>query len=797
MKRYLLLLFSIVSWSQSEVVTNINFGASIDFTNQPVSPQSDYSKSQVIYYKEDLRFKGEINQIRYKTAFESISLENSAQWTVKMGTTTLTEFGNGVGFINQSLLTEVFSGYVSVGPGEVIINFTTPFIYSGTENLVIQVQEIQPGAASSALSGFKGREDFGNPPKRSIMTMTDNFGTSMTIENSYPATRFFGLLERCITPLFQSEPQNVEQTTATFTLADNPLITSYHYAIHPDGGEIPALLETTPGNVLAFTDLLPAQRYRLSIRSNCDDPLPRFSGQATSTKPLEIAVPHTITFDGINSRDYFPKAGFLGNVLVSTDANENSENGLLFRSAEFRMDVPSFIETGDVWTNNGGNYLGSANFIIDLTNNPTNPIFSFRLKQKLGSNLRVRIGTLQVGWTYKAFGVSDADFQTIVVNLKDYVGQKINLSIDHMSGFYSINNGRSASVDTIELKEATCLIQNQDLTITPTTTSITITGLDTTTLHDVAIVPHNYTMLDDSWISTTLPYTFSNLTVASAYRIYIRKKCGTENGVWMELLESTSPEPIVPPLAIYFANDTLGVNVAPKHNVASVIDVTSGYPVVALYQKKSNKTWVGGSTTTESQAWNENTALRSTLFMKVDARFTSTLDMTVRVRIRRMASAYTSWFRILVNGQQLGPSYNGAVNSNFQIITNNLNAYAGTEFTVELQQTGASTGFLYAGNDDRTDVSRVIFDNTTLSTTKNTWNTLTAFPNPVENTLTLKGKAALESIKIYDSQGRLIEEVTQCQQEEFTIDTSAWASGLYLVHVNANGTSLFTKVLKK
>lgn len=137
MKKYLLLLFSVVAWSQSEIVTNVNFGASIDFTNQPISPQSDFSKSQVIYYKEDLRFKGAINQIRYKTAFSNISLENSAEWTVKLGTTTLTEFGNGVGFINQSLLTEVFSGFVSGAPGEVVIYFTTPFIYSGIENLVI------------------------------------------------------------------------------------------------------------------------------------------------------------------------------------------------------------------------------------------------------------------------------------------------------------------------------------------------------------------------------------------------------------------------------------------------------------------------------------------------------------------------------------------------------------------------------------------------------------------------------------------------------------------------------------
>ena len=796
MKKILLFLLPLFSFCQTEIVSNINFGASVDFTNQPVSPQSDFSKSQVIYYQSDLKFKGVINQIRYVTSFSSISLENSTQWIVKMGTTDLVEFGNGVGFINQSELTEVFNGSIATGSGEVIINFSTPYNYSGEQNLVIQVEEISPGAASSNLSGFKGREDFNNPPKRSIMTMTDQYGTSLSVENSYPATRFYGELEQCILPTFQTVVQNITQTTATINLQNNPLITAYHYAMHPDGTEVPSTLETTTLNTINFTELLPAQYYRFSVKSDCNEVTPRFAGQAFNTKPIVISVPHTITFDEENTRDYFLRAGYLGHAYISQVAADNSTNGILFRSSDFTLNVPSYTETGNIWTNNT-NYLGKVEFLIDLTNNPINPIFSFRLKQKIGSNLRVTINNYQIGWTCKANSIDDTEFQTIIVDLKRYIGRSFTLTLEHVSDFYSPNNQRSAWVDTIELKEETCNIANQEISISKTTNSITISGLNNSNLYEVAYVQQSLQLSDDSWISTTLPYTIQNLNVASAYKIYIRKKCNSDISKWNEFFVSTLPNTIIPPYTEGSSYIITNQFVAPQYSLFGQVNYTSGYPAVSLHQQGTNVTWVGGSNTSEYQAWNENNDFSSSLFMTVDAQNTSTLNMTVRFRVRRIGSANDSWFRILVNGTQIGPSYQGVVNAQYQNLVINLNEYAGTQFTVELQHVGKSIGFLFNGNDDRVDIANINFHNVTLGLVENSTKDFKVFPNPASNTLFIDTtENQINKIEIFDLQGRLLKTIQE-NKDKYQIDISNFSSATYLVKLSTEKGSQTVKVIKK
>lgn len=793
MKKIFIFLWSVMAWSQTEIVTDITQGGAVDFTNQPIVPQANFSRSQVIYYKQNLAFRGEINQIRYKKSFTTASLENSFEWVVKLGHTTLEEFSSTTGFIPNSELTEVFNGTVGSIGDEVVITFTTPFFYNGETNLVVQVQEITPGGASSGLSGFYGVEDFFNPPNRSIMTITDNTGTSLSIENSYPQTRFFGALERCIMPTFQTSVQNITQTSATINFQNNPLISSYRYAVYPDNTPIPNNLENTTSTTVELTNLLPAERYRFSAISECDSPQPRYGSQTFNTKPIEIAVPHTITFDAENTRDYFPPIGF-PRVNVDESAADNSAQGLLFRSRSFQLNTPSFTTSGDVFANNSS-YVSSAEFLIDLTNNPTNPVFTFRLKQKIGATFRVRLNNFQPLWYLTPGTTNDADFETIVIDLKPYVGQKITLTMEHVSDFTSTNNPRSSSVDSIELKEENCLIATNDIFTTQTTTAITVDGIDTTSLYDIAIVPQTIKLTDNSWSTVTLPFTFEGLNVASAYKIYVRKKCAEDISKWVEKFVSTLPETIVPPHVATFI-DTPGVFVAPRYSIGGDLNFSNGSNVGSLFQRSSNATWVGGLTTTEDQAWNENKDFMSSLFMIVDAENMSSLSMTVRHRVRRIGSSLTSWFRILINGEQFGPSYNGTVNAQFQNLVVNLDQFVGTQFTVELQQTGRSVGFLIAGNDDRTDIANVTFQGL-LSVDENQFNMLKLFPNPVKNELFITNLNNVTSVEIINSKGQLLQRFDAGLTSELQVDTSRWSSGIYYVKIKSNEGVRTEKIIKE
>lgn len=54
--------------------------------------------------------------------------------------------------------TEVFSGSCSIVGGELIIDFTTPFTYSGTQNLLLDIEVVNKGTASSGDVWFYGEE---------------------------------------------------------------------------------------------------------------------------------------------------------------------------------------------------------------------------------------------------------------------------------------------------------------------------------------------------------------------------------------------------------------------------------------------------------------------------------------------------------------------------------------------------------------------------------------------------------------------------------------------------------------
>jgi hypothetical protein len=47
----------------------------------------DFLNLHLSYYKEDVRFGGQNNQIRYKTSCSAISLEKATEWIVQLGTT--------------------------------------------------------------------------------------------------------------------------------------------------------------------------------------------------------------------------------------------------------------------------------------------------------------------------------------------------------------------------------------------------------------------------------------------------------------------------------------------------------------------------------------------------------------------------------------------------------------------------------------------------------------------------------------------------------------------------------------
>jgi|GEM_PF-5275383 hypothetical protein len=786
-------------WAQTETITNITVGANIDFTVQPIVPQQEFSHSQTIYYPNQLQFGGTINEIRYTTAFSNSNFTNSTEWIVKIGLTDVYEFQSGDPFITTGL-TEVFNGTFSSNTTEIIIPFNSPFYYDGVHNLVIDVAEVGIGYTSSSLTGFYGVENFNNAPTRSKISMWGNPGGGGTLyENSYPKTQFIGNLERCIQPGFTGNVTNIAQTTATANITPNAAVSTYHYVPYVLNTVMPEVFETVNGDVINMTGLTPAEHYILAVKTNCDTYPPRLASTYFDTKPNVISIPTSIDFDGNNERNYHMKTGYLGQAYVSDiAAADATDNGMLFRGA---LDaVQSNIwSSSDIWNSNT-EFLSTVQFIIDLTNNPIQPIFSFKLKQKAESFFRVKINGFVETWTFTSDVNGDSNFDTIVLDLTEYIGQTITLEMEHISKFSGTTLIRTAYVDDIQLKEATCLINSNDYQVTSNENSIQIEAMNGNTICDLAIVPQNTELSDNNWTTVTLPYTLESLQVATAYRVYIRNKCGDTHSAWKEYFISTLPQLINIPYSEPFNNNYFSSYFAPIYKVSSDIYLNTVYNNISLHQKYANKNWFGSNASTESQAWNENQDFISGLKFRVNANDLTTLMMNLQFKMSQYYTPQTSWFRILINGEQLGSSFQATTHNSDPYITVNedLSAYVGGVVTVDLQHSGRHTNYVNGGINDETIITSIGFTGTNaLSHDDLSNDEIFLFPNPVEEILYISGIENQTDVKVFSIEGKEIQHFTiQQTGETFQQSTIEWKPGFYVIQFS-DSQSIYRKTLVK
>ena len=133
--RFLLgLVFFIALMPQLNAQTVVTVGNNcIEEGFLPINVTYGYSYSQTIFSSEEL-MAGEISSISYKFNSE-VPTTISSQ--IYLGEVNRDVFANPEDFVSADSLTQVYSGNVTFTQGWVTINFTTPFDYSGENNLVV------------------------------------------------------------------------------------------------------------------------------------------------------------------------------------------------------------------------------------------------------------------------------------------------------------------------------------------------------------------------------------------------------------------------------------------------------------------------------------------------------------------------------------------------------------------------------------------------------------------------------------------------------------------------------------
>ncbi len=114
----------------------------------PVYTYYGYTYSQSIYLQSEINMATQrIERIWYYWNGATAASTLSNDWVVYMGHTALTSFADGSSWIPLGNLTPVFAGTVEmpIAPGWIEIVLNLPFSYNNSDNLVVAVEENEPG----------------------------------------------------------------------------------------------------------------------------------------------------------------------------------------------------------------------------------------------------------------------------------------------------------------------------------------------------------------------------------------------------------------------------------------------------------------------------------------------------------------------------------------------------------------------------------------------------------------------------------------------------------------------------
>ncbi|QXP78909.1 MULTISPECIES: T9SS type A sorting domain-containing protein [Winogradskyella] len=815
MKRTLLfifLAFMLTINAQVEQIDNVSVGAYVDHTIVPLSPQSNLSHSQTIYYKEQLEFRGYISEISYFTVFSNYTQTNvpvdPANLTIKLGVTNLEEFDSTTSFVANSELTEMTGVLRSTSVYEIRYTFETPFYYDGAQHLVVDVEDLNSGASQSATDGYRGVENFGNPPKRSMISLTSNFddGTSQTSIlkiNSYPQTKFYGDLERCAL-VYVSDHENVTANSAEAILSYNDNVEGVRYNITESGEDIPEIYETTTEASILFTNLLPAQNYNTNVKSDCDEVSSSFNSRLFTTRPIALTVPHTINFEGDFNRDYIIPS--YGAELLEEGVNNTS--GLVFYGLGY-PEYLGFNDSGDPYQYSNKSFSRTLSLDVDLTENAISPVLKFDLKQTYGTFLRIKIKDFGDDSYYTDLpeefiysGSSNDDgFKTITIDLSDYVGEMATIKLEHMSSSFS----RKTYIDNVKLIENDCE-KITNISSESTLNSISL-NWDATTDNSYETVSAEFAdnISVDYNEATTNTFTFNDLEPATAYKLFVRNSCLDSESPWQKIYASTDPEFLEVGFNEYFDESSLtNGKFSIINRESSSVDIITYYlsEAFAMFQRDSDAEWVGGETVTEAQVWNDNKDFITGLKFRIDGTTISegTVGLSFKLQHHAVSIPQDSWFRILVNGTQVGPSYNPETKNSDALTTVSidLEPYLGDVIEFELQQAGRYKGDfeLSAISGDGTILNNLNFTGEILSVDQFETSSAILYPNPAESYVTINNLKTYSNIKVLDVNGKVIN-TTWSENDSTTIDVSQFSTGLYFIEIKNNNLKQMLKFIKR
>ncbi|MGO3707742.1 fibronectin type III domain-containing protein [Mesonia hippocampi] len=554
MKKITLILFTFFFVLSYHGQAQITIGDNTTTTSYvPINSCYGYSYSQQIFYQSDINDSGNITSVSFYVSSLPSSTTSSEDWTIYMGQTTKTEFTSTTDWVPHGNFTEVYSGNVtfsSVGSW-MTITLDTPFVYDGTSNLVIAVDENQSGWNCSVRWGATNTSEYRSIYYRSDST-NPNPASPPTATGRY---KYYSDIQLNITSsAICLSPSDLDVTAVTSTTADLSWIagdseTLWNIEVVPSGTD-PIGLATSTGvtNPYTITGLQPNTAYDFYVQADCGvDGYSIWKGpyvfvtacatneQAPWSDDIEgheeaLAFTDSRCWTASSANAYAWNVGSGSTPSSSTGPNGASDGQKYF-----------YIEAGQGATADSGVLAPGDEAMLETlpidVSLLTMPVLSFDYHmygEDMG-NLHIDIhdGTAWVDDVFVFTGQQQtsaaANWEKMQIALVDYATTgtiQVRFRAERGNG-----DKGDIAIDAFSiLQGATCLDPAALKVSNVTDITADVSWLDPNgSSWNIEVVEQGNTPLGvPTYAGVTSPYTLTGLTGLTSYEVYVQTDCGTE-----------------------------------------------------------------------------------------------------------------------------------------------------------------------------------------------------------------------------------------------------------------------------
>ena len=557
------IIFAIQGFTQQGEITIGNGTSTTLYV--PMHCNYDYSYSQTIYTSSEI-IGGTISQIAY---YMTSTTSRTEVIDIYAGNSTKTSFSSTTDYESLSNLTQVFSGSVTFVQGWNYITFTIPFLYNGTDNLIIAVDKNTDSYSSrswqshttsfaSCLYFYQDNTniDPNSPTATNKSTLSSRPNTKFVITPSAPG--------------FCWAPNNLGYSDLTSNSAKiswrNDLnVSSYSISLKTidQTWEQATLIATLSDTSYILTNLLPDISYDVKVTPVCTTPLSSIvsftTPCATLSSPTNMeefnSVPPsrcwerksgllpasgpatlTTTTSGWNLNSYVTPSNAKVNIystnkywLISPSIDLG--NGTSPMQLEFDVFYTDYGNANPVdssgyddrfavviSTDNGVTWeaanafiwssdINSSRILGNITNTPTHVILPLFSQ----SNTLPYTGTVKIGF-YGESTISNTDndlhIDNFIVNPYESCRKPSNINLSSLTPTSAnISFQENGSATTWQYVISSTASNPSEITPIPTTSN---------------------------------PILLTNLTPNTRYTIWIRSDCSTETSNWSNQLSFTT-----------------------------------------------------------------------------------------------------------------------------------------------------------------------------------------------------------------------------------------------------------------